>query len=121
MRKIILVVEDNELNMQLVKCLLPEEDYEVLEAADAKMCFQQARKRKPDLILMDIQLPDIDGLTAMKTMREDPLLGDVPVVILSSYSLQSDKEDAQAAGCSGYITKPIDIQMFLETIEKYLE
>ena len=118
--KTILVVEDNELNMKLVKGLIKIGKYRMLEAIDAESGIEQIREQRPDLVLMDIQLPGMDGLSATKIIKEDPSLKDIPIVALTSYAMQGDEEKALEAGCTGYIAKPIDTRKFLETISKYL-
>jgi CheY-like chemotaxis protein len=119
--KTILVVEDNELNMKLVRDLLKIAKYRVLEAMDAESGIEQIRKQRPDLVLMDIQLPGMDGLCATKIIKEDPSLKDIPIVALTSYAMQGDEEKALEAGCRGYIAKPIDTRKFLETVSQYLK
>ena len=118
--KTILVVEDNELNMKLVKGLIKIGKYRMLEAMDAESGIQLIREQRPDLVLMDIQLPGMDGLSATKIVKEDPALKDIPIVALTSYAMQGDEEKALEAGCTGYIAKPIDTRKFLETISQYL-
>ena len=117
----VLVIEDNKLNMKLVKGLIKIGKYRMLEANDAESGIQQIREQRPDLVLMDIQLPGMDGLSATKVIKEDPDLKDIPIVALTSYAMQGDKEKALAAGCTGYITKPIDTRKFLETLAQYLK
>jgi CheY-like chemotaxis protein len=119
--KTILVVEDNELNMKLVRGLIKMGKYGMLEAIDAESGIEQIREQQPDLVLMDIQLPGMDGLSATKIIKEDPSLKDIPVVALTSYAMQGDEEKALEAGCSGYIAKPIDTRKFLETVSQYLK
>ena len=119
--KTILVVEDNELNMKLVRGLIKIGNYGMLEAIDAESGIEQIREQRPDLVLMDIQLPGMDGLSATKIIKKDPSLKDIPVVALTSYAMQGDEEKALEAGCSGYIAKPIDTRKFLETIAQYLK
>ena len=119
--KTILVVEDNKLNMKLVRGLIKLGKYNMLEANDAELGIQLIREQQPDLVLMDIQLPGMDGLSATKMIKEDPDLKDIPIVALTSYAMQGDKEKALAAGCTGYIAKPIDTRKFLETVSQYLE
>lgn len=119
--KTILVVEDNELNMKLVRGLLSMGDYNVHEAVDAESGIELARQHLPDLILMDIQLPGMDGLAATRLIREDTELVDIPVVALTSYAMEGDEEKAMESGCSGYISKPIDTRGFLESIDRYLQ
>ena len=120
-RKVVLVVEDNDMNIRLVNCLFPKDKYEVLEATHAETCYQITADRHPDIILMDIQLPDIDGITATRTIRGELGMKDIPIVMLSSYSMKRDMDEAFEAGCTGYITKPIDIETFLSSVEEYLE
>jgi CheY-like chemotaxis protein len=119
--KTILVIEDNELNMKLVKGLIKIGKFCLLEANDAESGIQQIREQRPDLVLMDIQLPGMDGLSATKIIKEDPELKDIPIVALTSYAMQGDEEKALAAGCTGYITKPIDTRNFLKTVSEYLK
>ena len=118
--KTVLVIEDNELNMKLVRSILQLGQYQVLEAGDAETGIQLARQHLPDLILMDIQLPGMDGLHATQIIRNDPILANIPVVALTSYAMQGDKQKATAAGCSGYIAKPIDTRNFLDILAGYL-
>lgn len=116
----VLVVEDNELNMKLVKDLLKIGKYQVFEAVDAERGIQLAREHQPNLILMDIQLPGMNGLCAIRVIKEDDTLKDIPVVALTSHAMAGDKDKAIKAGCIDYITKPIDTRMFLKTISPYL-
>ena len=116
----VLVVEDNVLNMKLVKDLLKIGKYQVLEAVDAESGIQLAREHQPHLILMDIQLPGMNGLCAIKVIKEDDSLKDIPVVALTSHAMAGDKDKAIEAGCIGYITKPIDTRRFLQSISPYL-
>jgi len=119
-KKTILVIEDNELNRKLVKALLQRGPYNVLEAIDAEGGIQLAQEHKPDLILMDIQLPGMDGLSATRIIKEDPELKGTPVVALTSYAMDGDVEKAKKAGCDGYISKPINTRSFLDTIKNLL-
>ncbi len=118
--KKVLVIEDNELNMKLAVALLGISHYQVLKAANAEIGLQLARAEHPDLILMDIQLPGMDGLTATRMIKNDPELREIPVVALTSYAMQGDEEKALAAGCSGYIPKPIDTRNFIRAVEGFL-
>jgi two-component system cell cycle response regulator len=115
----ILVIEDNELNMKLVRTLLEIGQYKVIEASNAEMGIDLAKKYVPDLILMDIQLPGMDGLSATKKIKNDPDLNHIPVIALTSYAMEDDYEKARNAGCSFYITKPIDTKSFLKTINDF--
>jgi len=118
--KTILVVEDNALNMKLVKSLLKIAKHDMLEAPDAETGITLARDKKPDLILMDIQLPGMDGLTATQIIKEDPSVKDIPIVAFTSFAMEGDEEKAMEVGCAGYITKPLDTQNFLKAVESYL-
>jgi two-component system cell cycle response regulator len=118
--KTILVIEDNKLNMKLIRGLLGIGKYQVLEAVDAESGLKIAREHPLDLILMDIQLPGMDGLSATRIIKEDPVLKGIPVIALSSYAMSSDEEKAQVAGCAGYITKPVDTRNFLKILAGYL-
>jgi len=112
-------VEDNELNMKLAKSLLQLGKCHVLGANDAETGIETSREHQPDLILMDIQLPGMDGLSATRIIKEDPVLKNIPVVALTSYAMQGDDEKAIDAGFDGYITKPIDTRGFLKTISEF--
>ena len=119
-QKTVLVIEDNPTNMKLVRTLLTLGHYEVLEAADAESGIKLATSKIPDLILMDIQLPGMDGLEATTILKNDPATKDIPIVALTSYAMRGDEEKARQAGCDGYITKPINTRTFLDTISGYL-
>ncbi len=118
--KRILVVEDNETNLYLIRFMLEKSGYEVIEAREGAVGVELAGKEKPDLILMDIQLPDIDGLEATKRIRASEADSETPIIALTSYAMVGDKEKALAAGCTGYIEKPINTETFMAEIEKYL-
>ncbi len=118
--KRILVVEDNETNMYLIKFMLKKSGYEVIEAREGAVGVELAIKEKPDLIIMDIQLPDIDGLKATKRIRASEANGEIPIIALTSFAMAGDREKALAAGCTGYIEKPINPETFIAEIEKYL-
>ncbi len=118
--KTILVIEDNELNMKLVRSLLQLQKYKIIEAENAEKGIQLARDHHPDLILMDIQLPGMDGLKATQLILNDENLKEIPVLALTSYAMEGDREKAQAAGCAGYITKPINSRSFSKIITEYI-
>ena len=118
--KTILVIEDDALNMKLLKSILQLKSFVVLEADNAEVGIQLARNRKPDLILMDIQLPGMDGLEATKHILDDSDLKHIPILAVSSFAMQSDKDKAFAAGIKEYIVKPIDKKILFNTIRKYL-
>ena len=115
----VLVIEDNELNMKLVRGLLTIGKYTILEAFDAETGIQMVHEHHPDLILMDIQLPGMDGLSATKKILSHADLKHIPIVALTSYAMQGDEEKALEAGCKDYITKPIDTKNFLNVIANY--
>ena len=118
--KRILVVEDNETNLYLIRFMLEKSGYEVIEAREGAVGVELAGKEKPDLILMDVQLPDMDGLEATKRIRASEADGEIPIIALTSYAMAGDREKALAAGCTGYIEKPINPDTFMAEIEKYL-
>jgi CheY-like chemotaxis protein len=117
----ILVIEDNELNMKLVRGLLSLGNYIMIEAPDAENGIQMAHEHHPDLVLMDIQLPGMDGLEATKIISNDADLKGIPIIALTSFAMEGDEKKAQLAGCAGYITKPIDTRNFLNNINKFLD
>jgi two-component system, cell cycle response regulator len=116
----LLVIEDNALNMKLVRSLLNLAGYRVLEAEDAEQGIQMASLHRPDLILMDIQLPGMDGLEATHIIKAQEELKHIPIVALTSFAMPGDEQKAREASCSGYITKPIDTRKFIETIRGFL-
>ena len=118
--KRILVVEDNDTNMYLIRFMLEKSRYEVIEAREGIGGVELAIKEKPDLVIMDIQLPDIDGLEATNRIRASEADGKIPIIALTSFAMAGDRERALAAGCTGYIEKPIDPDTFIAEIEKYL-
>jgi len=119
--KKILVIEDNVLNMKLVVTLLKLSKYHILEATDAEDGLKLAQEHRPNLILMDIHLPGMNGLQATQIIKGDSKLKGVPVVALTSYVMEGDEEKIIEAGCDGYIPKPIDTRNFIETITTYLD
>lgn len=121
MNNTILVIEDNELNMELFRDLLKIGKHRVLEAVDAETGIRLAREHHPDLILMDIELPGMDGLSASRVIKKDVALADIPIVALTSYAMSGDEKKARAAGCSGYLTKQIDTRSFLKEIDQHLK
>ncbi|MDY6933379.1 MAG: response regulator [Spirochaetota bacterium] len=117
----ILVIEDNEMNLKLIRSVLELADYDVLSASDAEGGIQLARKQHPSLILMDIQLPDMDGLSATRVIKQDPELQDIPILALTAHAMEGDDVKALESGCVGYLTKPIDTRTFPDKIEKYIQ
>ncbi|MCC6159235.1 MAG: response regulator [Deltaproteobacteria bacterium] len=120
-RATILVIEDNDLNMMLTTDLLEIAGYAVVQAIDAETGIEMAREKRPDLILMDLALPRIDGLTAVRLLKEDPRTRDIPVVALTAHAMLGDERKALDAGCAGYIAKPIDANRFPAKIAEYLK
>jgi CheY-like chemotaxis protein len=118
--KRILLVEDNAVNRRLAQFLLKSKGYEVWEATTVPEAFAALKERRPDLILMDIQLPEVDGLTATRCLKADPATCDIPVVAVTSYAMKGDEAKAFEAGCSGYVTKPIDKAQLLDTVARLL-
>ncbi|HOO56884.1 MAG TPA: response regulator [bacterium] len=118
--KKILVIEDNEQNLYLIRFILQKNGYDVLEARNGETGVEMAVSLRPDLILMDIQLPDIDGLEATKRIRNSKANGDIPIVAITSYAMTGDRERSIAAGCTGYIEKPINPETVMIEIEKYI-
>ena len=119
--KRVLVIEDNALNMKLVRSLLAIGEHGIIEALDAESGIRLAREQKPDLILMDIQLPNMDGLDATRIIKSDPALKDTVIIALTSHVMDGDERKAKEAGCDGYISKPIYTRAFLKTMEKHLK
>jgi len=116
----VLVIDDEPLNRELAKDLLEVAGYVVYEATDANEAIQKAREEKFDIILMDIQLPGMDGLTATKIIKEDSINKDTPIVALTAYAMKGDKEKIEAAGCDGYLTKPINTKEFVQSVAGFL-
>ena len=119
--KKILVVEDNEINMYLSCRILKSSGYEVIEARSGEEGVELAIKEKPDLIIMDIQLPGIDGYEATKRLRKSEADGEIPIIALTSYAMAGDRKKAIKAGCTGYIEKPINPETFISETKKFLE
>ncbi len=118
--KTILLVEDIELNRDLIEQLL-EDDYWVITAVDGAQGIEMAREQRPDLILMDMSLPEIDGWEATRRLKADPATAAVPIVALTAHAMQGDEERARAAGCDDYITKPIDEDLLFAKLRALLD
>jgi two-component system cell cycle response regulator DivK len=114
--RVILVVEDNEQNLELVEFLLEESGASVRKARDASEVWEQLALGVPDLILMDMQLPEADGLTLVAQIRRDPVLANVPVIALTAHAMRGDRERFIAGGCDGYISKPINVDSFVAEV-----
>jgi two-component system cell cycle response regulator DivK len=120
MSKRILVVEDQEDNRRIVRDLLTSTDYEVIEAEDGAQALAAVAKQRPDLILMDIQLPVMDGYEATRRIKSDPSLSSIPIIAVTSYALSGDEEKARAAGCDDFVPKPYSPRQLLAKVRQYL-
>ena len=116
----ILLVEDNPVNRRLAEFLLRSQGYKVLEATTAQEAFEILKSERPALIVMDSQLPGMDGLETTRKLKEDPATRDIPIVAVTSYAMKGDREKALAAGCAGYITKPIDKATFVQEVALHI-
>lgn len=120
MKKKILYIEDNEQNLYLVTFILEKHGYEVYSAMDGQEGIDRAARVQPDLILLDIQLPLMDGYAVAQQLRTNPDLAEVPIVAVTSYAMAGDRDKALAAGCTGYIEKPINPDTFMQQVEQHL-
>lgn len=120
MAKTVLIVEDNELNMKLFRDLLQAHGYDTIESREGIEALRLARERKPNLILMDIQLPEVSGLEVAKWIKEDEELKGIPIVAVTAFAMKGDEEKIRQGGCEAYLAKPISLTNFLETVEKYI-
>ena len=119
MRKKILVVEDNELNMKLFCDLLNAHGYDTVQTGEGMKALELAREEKPDLILMDIPLPEVSGLEVTKWIKEDEDLRSIPIIAVTAFAMKGDEEKIRAGGCEAYIAKPISVGNFIETVKKF--
>src|SRR5215469_7549699 len=120
MPKTVMIVEDNELNMKLFHDLLEASGYRTIGTRDGLEVLDLARTRRPDLILMDIQLPDVSGLEVTKWIKDDPGLHQIPVVAVTAFAMNGDEERIRQGGCEAYLSKPISIAKFMETVRCFL-
>jgi two-component system cell cycle response regulator DivK len=120
MSKRILVVEDQEDNRQIIRDLLSATDYEIMEAESGEQALEAVTKQRPDLILMDIQLPGMDGYEATRRIKADPALRSIPIIAVTSYALSGEEQKARAAGCDEYVPKPYSPRQLLAKIRQYL-
>ncbi|HEX2801199.1 MAG TPA: response regulator [Phenylobacterium sp.] len=120
MAKTVLIVEDNELNMKLFHDLLDAQGYATLQTREGLQALALAREHRPNLILMDIQLPEISGLEVTKWLKEDPDLASIPVVAVTAFAMKGDEERIREGGCEAYISKPISVSHFLDTIKRLM-
>lgn len=119
--KTVLVVEDNELNMKLFHDLLEAHGIQTIQTRNGNEVLAIAREKKPDLILMDIQLPEVSGLDVTKWLKEDEELKSIPVIAVTAFAMKGDEQKIREGGCEDYISKPISVTHFMEVIEKYLK
>lgn len=120
MAKTVLIVEDNELNMKLFHDLLEAHGFSTLQTRTGIEALKLARENRPDLILMDIQLPEVSGLEVTKWIKEDESIASIPVVAVTAFAMKGDEERIRQGGCEAYISKPISVSKFLETVKSFL-
>ena len=118
--KTVLIVEDNELNMKLFNDLLESQGYRTLQTREGLSALSMARSHRPDLILMDIQLPEVSGLEVTKWLKEDDQLSHIPVIAVTAFAMKGDEERIREGGCEAYISKPISVVHFMDTVRKFL-
>ncbi|HXQ51448.1 MAG TPA: response regulator [Stellaceae bacterium] len=119
-QKRILIVEDNDLNMKLFHDLLEAHGYYTLQTKDGMEALRLARQHRPDLILMDIQLPEVSGLEVTKWIKEDEELRSIPIIAVTAFAMKGDEEKIREGGCEAYIAKPISVVNFLKTVARFL-
>ena len=120
MPKTVMIVEDNELNMKLFNDLLESRGYSIIQTRNGLEALDLARAHRPDLILMDIQLPEVSGLVVTKWLKEDEELMAIPVIAVTAFAMKGDEERIRRGGCEAYISKPITIGTFLETVRRFI-
>ena len=120
MGKTVLIVEDNELNMKLFRDLLEAHGYATVGTRNGNHALDLARKHRPDLILMDIQLPEVSGLDVTRWIKNDPELASIPVVAVTAFAMKGDEERIRQGGCEAYLSKPISVGKFIETIRQFV-
>jgi two-component system cell cycle response regulator DivK len=120
MRKTVLIVEDNELNMKLFHDLLEAHGYDIVGTRNGIEALELARRHRPDLILMDIQLPEVSGLEVTKWLKDDPDLRMIPVVAVTAFAMKGDEERIRQGGCEAYLSKPISVAKFIDTVRQYV-
>lgn len=119
-KKKVLIVEDNELNMKLFNDLLEANGVETMQAADGRLVLDMVRENRPDLILMDIQLPEVSGLDVTKWLKEDEDLKAIPVIAVTAFAMKGDEQKIREGGCEDYISKPISVSHFLDVVNRHL-
>ena len=121
MTKTVLIVEDNELNMKLFHDLLEAHGIDTIQTREGKLAFDMAREHKPDLIIMDIQLPEISGLEITERLKQDEELKDIPVIAVTAFAMKGDEKKILDGGCEDYISKPISVSRFIGAVQKHLD
>ncbi len=121
MPKKVLIVEDNELNMKLFSDLLDAHGFETEQTREGLKAINLAKKFRPDLILMDIQLPEVSGLEVTKWIKDDKTLSDIPIIAVTAFAMKGDEKRIRDGGCEAYISKPINVSSFLATIRKFIK
>ena len=117
----ILLVDDTRLNRELAKDILRMEGHQVIEAVNGKECIEKARQNKPDIILLDIELPDMSGFEVIKVIKKDPEITPIPVVAFTGYNQKEEQKNFLAAGFAGFISKPFDVRTLLQMVAKFLK
>ena len=120
MTKTVLIVEDNELNMKLFRDLLEAHGYETSGTSSGHEALDLVRKTRPDLVLMDIQLPQVSGLEVTRWIKDDPELRSIPVVAVTAFAMKGDAERIREGGCEAYLSKPISVGKFIETVQRFI-
>ncbi|MBB3951132.1 response regulator [Aureimonas jatrophae] len=120
MTKTVMIVEDNELNMKLFRDLIEAHGYRTVQTRSGLTAVELARESRPNLILMDIQLPEISGLEVTRRLKDDPELKPIPVIAVTAFAMKGDEERIRQGGCEAYISKPISVVRFIETIKSFL-
>ncbi|MGB8274355.1 MAG: response regulator [Alphaproteobacteria bacterium] len=120
MPKTVLIVEDNELNMKLFHDLLEAHGYNTIETKDGREALRLAREHRPNLIIMDIQLPEISGLEVTRWIKDDENLKSIPVIAVTAFAMKGDEEKIRQGGCEAYLAKPISVTSFLETVQRFI-
>ena len=119
-KKLVMIVEDNELNLKLFRDLLEAHGYATLHTSDGFQVLDLARQNNPDLILMDIQLPEVSGLEITGWLKADSELKAIPIIAVTAFAMRGDEEKIRAGGCDDYLSKPIAVHQFIATVKKYL-
>lgn len=119
--RMILVIDDSPANLKLIRVLLTAEGYEVLMAPDAESALTLLSTSRPQLILMDLQLPGMDGLALTRRLKSEPATRDIPIIAITAYAMKGDEDKAREAGCDGYITKPIDTRALPAVVARYFK